>query len=201
MLLRPLLNLPADSSRRFEDGRVRDDGASRTGESHSMMRTIRLVIATCLLSLAGCTGQSQHAQLGQRFLLADEPSGAMGVLDYRETPPETADVTLVGRIGFAGLQWSSHSAMFELRDLSESIEDAASHVCHDENCPFCKGKNGPDQSRAIVALVGDDGQVPPIDARKLLPLAEGQTVVVSGRAEVDEAGQLTVLARGLYVRR
>jgi hypothetical protein len=166
-----------------------------------MMRTIRLTISTCLLSLAGCTGQSQHAELGKRFLLADEPSGAMGVLDYHEAPPASPEVTLVGRVGFAGLKWSSHSAMFELRDLSDSIVDAAHHVCHDENCPFCKGKNGPDQSRAIVALIGANGQVPPIDARKLLPLAEGQTVVVSGRAEVDEAGQLTILASGLYVRR
>jgi hypothetical protein len=43
--------------------------------------------------------------------------------------------------------------------------------------------------------------VPPIDARKLLPLEEGQTAVVSGRAEIDEAGQLVLHARGVYVRR
>jgi hypothetical protein len=90
--------------------------------------------------------------------------------------------------------------MFLLTDPTEAI-DGGEHVCHDENCPFCKGKSGANLSQAIVMLIGDDGRVPPIDARKLLPLAEGQTAVVSGRAEIDEAGRLVVHARGIYLRR
>ena len=52
-----------------------------------------------------------------------------------------------------------------------------------------------------VLFTGGDGKVPQVDARKLLPLEEGQMVVVSGRAEVNAIGQLVVHARGLYLRR
>jgi hypothetical protein len=50
-------------------------------------------------------------------------------------------------------------------------------------------------------LTGSDSRVPPYDARKLLPLEEGQMVVIRGRVEVNALGQLIVHARGLYVRR
>jgi hypothetical protein len=166
-----------------------------------------ILIAVHLIVLAGCAARvpvpsGEHAALGQKFLLGEEPAGAMGIIDYRESPAaaETADVTLVGKIGGGKLTWSSQSASFLLSDPAHEIA-AGDHECHSDNCPFCKGKQSADQSQAIVMLTGDDGNVPPIDARKLLPLEEGQMVVVSGRAEVNAVGQLVVHARGLYVRR
>jgi hypothetical protein len=39
------------------------------------------------------------------------------------------------------------------------------------------------------------------DARDLLNVKENELVVVSGRAKRDDAGNLTVLATGVYVRR
>jgi hypothetical protein len=150
--------------------------------------------------LAGCARGPEHADLGRRFLLSEEPVGAMGIIDYHESESKASDVTLVGQVGFKNLKWSTQSAMFLLIDPTEAME-MGGHVCNDENCPFCKGKKGALQSRAIVMLVDDKGQVPPMDARKLLPLAEGQTAVISGQAETDEAGQLVVHARGIYLRR
>jgi hypothetical protein len=91
--------------------------------------------------------------------------------------------------------------MFLMSDPTQAVADDGTHQCHDENCPFCKGKSKPDDSKAIVMLTAEDGRVPPVDARKMLPLAEGQMVVVSGRAEINSLGQLVVHARGLYVRR
>ena len=155
--------------------------------------------AVGLLSLVGCGGQPQHAELGRQFLLAEEPGGAVSIIDYHDTDPKAEQVSLVGRVNFKALKWSTQSAMFTLIDPTEELEGG--HVCHDENCPFCKDKPGAKASRAIVMLVGNDGQVPPLDARKLLPIEDGQTAVVSGRAEIDEAGQLTVHARGIYIRR
>jgi hypothetical protein len=52
-----------------------------------------------------------------------------------------------------------------------------------------------------VSLIDDRGQVPPVDARTLLPLEEGQMVVVRGRAEVNSLGLLVVRATGLYLRK
>jgi hypothetical protein len=154
------------------------------------------VLALCL----GCTRGPEHAELGRTFLLAEEPAGAVGVVDYHETDPKPTDVTLVGRVGFESLKWSKQSAMFVLDDPVAALLEGA-HVCTDENCPFCKGKHGPNTSRAIVMLVGDDGKVPPVDARKMLPVTEGQMAVVSGTAELDATGQLVVHARGIYLRR
>ena len=150
---------------------------------------------------AGCGGPAGISAEGQRFVLADEPAGAQGILDYRESKPEAGEVSLIGRVGLEKLKWSNQSAMFVITDPSEALEGAGHHECTDDNCPFCKAKGGGHPSRAIVMLIGDNGQVPAIPARKLLPLEEGQTVVVSGRAEINEQGDLVVHAKGLYVRR
>jgi hypothetical protein len=53
---------------------------------------------------------------------------------------------------------------------------------------------------ATVKVVDGDGQTVKGDARQLLGLKELNTVVVKGRARRDEAGNLTVLASGLYRR-
>jgi hypothetical protein len=162
---------------------------------------VRFAILISALGLfVGCVGKPEHAELGSKFLLPDEPAGAIGVVDYHEAEEKVTDVTLVGRVGFEALKWSKQSAMFVLDDPAASLE-GGQHVCNDENCPFCKGKHGPNTSRAIVMLVGEDGKVPPVDARKMLPVTEGQMAVVSGKAEVDQAGQLVVHARGIYLRR
>ena len=165
------------------------------------------IVAGAALAL-GCAPHAggpspEHLALGQSFLLAEEPAGAVGIIDYRESPPveDQTDVTLVGRIGGGKLTWSNQSATFLLSDPAHEIGANSEHECHSDNCPFCKGKVNADHAQAIVMLTDGHGKVPAVDARKLLPLEEGQTVVVSGRAEVNAIGQLVVHARGLYVRR
>jgi hypothetical protein len=172
----------------------------------AMTRWLVLAVEAGILLAAGCAHSAnaprvEHPELGQQFVLAQEPEGAMGILDYREAKPEADDVTLLGRIGGGQPTWSHDSAMFLVTDPTQELADKSDHVCHGDNCPFCKGKVRVDDSRAIVILTGADGRVPPMDARKLMPLAEGQMVVVSGRAEVNSLGQLVVHARGVYVRR
>src|SRR3954468_13327334 len=98
-----------------------------------------ILAGICAALIAGCGRGSQHANLGRRFLLPDEPAGAIGIIDYHESEPKATDVTLVGQIGFKNLKWSTQSAMFLLIDPTEAME-VGGHVCHDENCPFCKGK-------------------------------------------------------------
>lgn len=190
---------------------------------------LRLV---CLSSLAtallcGCAGRAEstpaqvkveHAELGRQFLLAEEPAGAVSILDYREaqaaiatqtnnaappmeTEPAKDEVALLGRIGGSKAVWSSQSASFWVSDPAHELTAASQHVCDSDNCPFCKAKQGADLSHAIVMLTGAEGRVPPHDARKLLPLEEGQLVVVRGRPEINALGQLVIYARGLYVRR
>jgi hypothetical protein len=171
-----------------------------------MVRLELLALGLSITLLASCSKQAETprpelVEMGRQFLLAEEPEGVTGIIDYRESKAEPAEVTLLGRIGGGKPVWASDSAMFLLCDPTQTITADAHHECHDENCPFCKGKAKPDDAKAIVMLTDAEGRVPAVDARKMLPLAEGQMVVVSGRAEINSLGQLVVHARGLYVRR
>jgi hypothetical protein len=163
-----------------------------------------LVLAFGLALLAGCSlgggPTTDLAESGKRFLLAEEPGEVIGILDYRDAPPEKAEVALLGRIGGTKQTWSASSAEFVMSDPTHE-PDTTGHVCTNDNCPFCKGKQPPSQAHAIVMLTDDAGRVPAVDARRLLPLAEGQLVVVRGQAEVNPIGQLVVKARGVYLRR
>ena len=51
-----------------------------------------------------------------------------------------------------------------------------------------------------MKFVDEQGKTLPTDARQLLGLKELQTVVIQGKAKRDDAGNLTVLASGLYVK-
>ena len=76
---------------------------------------------------------------------------------------------------------------------------------HDhENCPFCKAKREGGKvpnPTAIVQIVDEEQKVLPIDARELFEVEEGDMVVVTGSAQVDAIGSLTLSAKGVYVRR
>ena len=172
------------------------------------------LLSACIAAAAGCSANNpatetprvEYPELGKQFVLNEEPAGVIGILDYREAAGEApaapaGEVALLGRIGGGDPTWSSQSASFLVCDPSHAFAAGSQHVCTSDNCPFCKGKQGEDHSQAIVMLTGEDDRVPPHDARKLLPLAEGQMVVVRGRPEINALGQLIVHARGIYVRR
>ena len=170
-----------------------------------MFKRLSLLLLVGLAIAAGCaknsgTPSGELAQLGKQFLLAEEPEGAVGILDFRESATEAQEVTLLGRIGGGTPVWSPESAMFMICDPSHQLEDESQHVCKGDNCPFCKGKHDAGQAQAIAMLTTADGKVPPVDARKLLPLEEGQLVVVQGKPETNAVGQLVVHVRGIYLR-
>ena len=144
------------------------------------------------------------------YLLKEEPPGVRGVLDIRadlegrEKPEESVSVVLVARVGGAeGYTWDPNRAAFTVQDLS-----AAEHAKPDgtpqhdaEACPFCRAEKKKQlASTALVQVVDAQGKVPSVDARKLLGLEEGQTVVVRGEAQIDGLGNLAVRAAGVYVR-
>jgi len=165
---------------------------------------LAVLVASLLLAGCGENGQSAQSLLadgGAKFLLSEEPADVMGILDYREANPDVSEVTLLGKIGGGNPTWSPESAMFLVSDPSHEVAAGDEHQCKGDNCPFCKGKHGAEQAQAVVMLTDENGKVPAIDARKLLPLEEGQMVVVRGRPEINAVGQLVVHARGVYVRR
>jgi hypothetical protein len=167
-----------------------------------------LLLAGCNRSAVRDVGQADGSAAG--YLLKEEPPGARGVLEIRadlegrDKPDEAIRVVLVARVGgAAGFTWDPNRAAFTVQDLS-----AAEHAKpgetpqHDaEACPFCRAeKKKVLASTALVQVMDAQGKVPSVDARKLLGLEEGSTVVVRGDAQIDGLGNLAVQAAGVYVR-
>jgi hypothetical protein len=133
------------------------------------------------------------------YVLADGPDGAQNVIAARQSVGDDEDVVIVGRIGGREKPWVEGQAAF-------SIVDPSLKACSDipgDNCPmpwdYCCETDKLPSSTAFVKVVDEKGDVVKADARALLGVKELSTVVVKGKAERDDAGNLTVLASGVYV--
>jgi hypothetical protein len=139
---------------------------------------------------------------GTKFVLPEEPTDAKTVLEARAATKDGDEVTVVGRIGGDRDPWVTDRAAFSIVDTSLTpCDERPGDTCKTPWDYCCE----PDIAKAMatVKFVDDDGKTLAIDARQLLLVAnlkELQTVVVKGQAKRDEAGNLTVLASGLFVR-
>lgn len=130
-------------------------------------------------------------------LLQEEPADAKPVADVRGSAKDGTEVTILGRIGGGANPWVEGRAAF-------TIVDPKLEPCQpDEGCPtpwdYCCSTDQLPANRAMVKVVDATGGTVGQDARKLLGVKELQTVIVKGKAKRDEAGNLTVLASGVFV--
>ena len=167
-------------------------------------RILAIAILPALL-LAGCGTQTAEPEAATTpaadadYLAAVEPSGARDVVQARESAKDGDEVTVVGRIGGSVDPWIDGRAAF-------TIVDPSLKACSDipgDSCPTpwdycCEASIG--ESSATVKVVDEQGNLVKSDARELLKVKELDTVVVQGKAQRDEAGNLTVLAERVYVR-
>jgi hypothetical protein len=165
------------------------------------------VLATALAAVVGFAGCGSTATVktsgtpsaeGAVYRLSSEPADAQEVKDARGVAKDDEEITLVGRIGGDVNPWVEGQAAF-------LIVDSALKPCNaDEGCPtpwdYCCDAGDLPANKAMVKVVDRSGKTVATDARKLLGLKELQTVVVHGKAKRDEAGNLTVLAEGVFVR-
>ena len=168
------------------------------------------LLLTFAAALTGCGGSSTPdgavsattASInGDQFLLADEPDGAIGVIEARDTAEDGQPIVIVGRIGGAANPWIEGRAAFTLLDASMALvadgaESEEGEICLDDCCAEERGK-----CTTLVKVVDADGKLVAADSRKLLGVTEADTVVVQGTASKDESGNFTVLAQGVFVRR
>jgi ABC-type nickel/cobalt efflux system permease component RcnA len=166
-----------------------------------------LLGAITIVALAGCqraaptaTPASATTAAGAKYLLAAEPEGAHPVIEAREAAQDQEDIVVLGRIGGDINPWIEGLAAF-------SIVDPSLKACSDiegDGCPtpwdYCCETDKLPAAKVLVKVVDESGRSVDTDARKLLGVKELQTVVVKGKAHRDEAGNLTVLASGIYVR-
>lgn len=154
--------------------------------------------------LAGCGTSSpppgKPSAEGAAFRLTTAPEGAKGVKAVKDDSKDGDDVVIEGRIGGDTNPWVEGQAAFlvvdnSLKPCNEKDDDACEtpwdYCCDTDLLPGCK---------AIVKIVDAKGKTVSTDARKLLGVKELQTVVVRGKAKRNDAGNLTVLADGVFVR-
>ena len=174
------------------------------------MKRITLFTTVCAAALAllvGCTmdtpdvseAASGPSEEGKQFLAAAEPTDAKDVLAVREEVADGDEVTVVGRIGGDVNPWIDGRAAFSIVDNSlKACSDIPGDLCETpwDYCCEADLANG----MALIKVVDDQGETVKTDARELLGVKELSTVVVQGKAQRDDSGNLTILAQKLYVK-
>lgn len=159
-------------------------------------------VCTCLLlGIIGCqpteTQDPRIAVLRKQFLI-NLPSESRALSDAVEDIDADREVTLIGRV-YAGTlpPWDDGKAAFMMSELPpEGHSDDPDHA---DNCPFCKRK-AEKAPKALVQFHDKDGQVLPIDIRKLFGLKEKDVVVVKGRGQLNDIGIYVINAVGMVIR-
>ena len=173
-----------------------------------MRYTVHLLIALGFAALtAGCQTSSDAPASADTsaaqsdLLLASEPSGAKPVIEVRKDAKDGDDVTITGRIGGDVDPWVEGRAAFLIVDPSLTpCNEREGDSCRTP-WDYCCDLNRLAESKATIKFVDEAGQTLPTDARKLLGVKELERVTIRGKAKRDEAGNLTVLASGIYIKR
>lgn len=175
------------------------------------MKVIHFLLLVCSLAIVTTTGCGTTADSAttttnaadidaSQYRLADEPDGAVGVIVARESAEDAAPLVLVGRVGGDANPWIDGRAAFTLLDASMSVVAEGDGSGENEmclgDCCAADRKN----CTTLVKVVDEQGKVVPVDSRELLGLKESDMVVVKGTAKKDNAGNLVVLAKGVFVR-
>ncbi len=161
-----------------------------------------------LIGIAGCgrpepqTATNTPSIDKSKYILNEEPDGAVGVMIAREDMQDQDEIVLVGRIGGRANPWIEGRSAFMVIDAALTVvadgqESDDGQVCMDDCCAELRAG-----MTTLVKIVDDQGTPLAIDTRELLEVQENDMVVVKGKVHRDDkAGTFTISARGIYVRR
>ncbi|MCL4193547.1 MAG: hypothetical protein KJZ87_17555 [Thermoguttaceae bacterium] len=171
-----------------------------------LKHSVLMAVTVALLSAPGCgrtAGPEQASSIpaagasASPYRLTEAPEGAVGVVEAKESSRNNDEVVVTGRVGGESEPFVDGMAAFLI------VDPSLSPCPPDEGCPtpwdYCCNSDETAARRAMVKVVDEQGRVVATDARQLLGLDELASVVVRGTAQRDEAGNLTVLASGVYV--
>ncbi|QDT52772.1 hypothetical protein Pan44_07840 [Caulifigura coniformis] len=178
----------------------------------SLKQFAMLLALGSTLSVGGCSSSTPEAKKdaaveaplkpspeGEKLILAAMPEQHQTVVQAREKVKDGDEVAVLGRIGGSTDPWVKGRAAFQIVDPTlvpcneiegDSCETPWDYCCDTDRLP---------KSMATVKFVDESGKTLETDARKLLGVKELMSVVVKGKAQRDEAGNLTVLASSVYV--
>ena len=156
-----------------------------------------VLFSGCSVSVAPVEPKAAGANQGSKYRLEAEPGNAIGVLQLKESAEDGSSIVLVGRVGGGQKPWIDGRAAFLL------VDDGVAPACRDEECgdecAHCAAALA--EATTVVKFVDEQGKVIPTDAQTLLGIKDFETVVVQGIARKDKAGNVSVVADGIYVRR
>lgn len=162
-----------------------------------------MVVVGLALAAAGCGHSGEAAAVGARpaadvesaaYRLTEEPSGARDLAAVYADAEDGDDVVVAGRVGGRGSPWVENLAAFTVVDPAAAPRTSC---CPDPNCGTAPGEH---TVQALVRVVDAGGQIVAVDSRQLLGIEASQIVVVRGQARRDAAGNLSILADGVFVR-
>lgn len=165
------------------------------------------VLGGLALSLGCSSPSATNANLSPpsaetaRYFLSEEPAEAKSVAEAKKSVKDGEEVTLVGRIGGSESPFVSGRASFTVVDMElVPCNERAGDSCLTP-WDYCCDTDRLPGSTAVVKIVDGDGKTIALDAKKELGMKELQTVTVRGKAKRDEAGNLSVLAPAVFVKK
>lgn len=160
------------------------------------------IVVAMLLLAAGCKEKEQAKKPaidGTPYLLTSQPADPLEVNELLGEAEDGDEVVVSGRVGGEKDPWVEGLAMFNIVDSSL----VPCNEIPDDKCPwpwdYCCDPNVA-ASRTLVEIVDKNGKTVAEDARRLLSIAELQTVVVKGTARRDKDGNVTLIATGIFVQ-
>ena len=163
------------------------------------------VAAVCVGWMSGCGDRSAVSPTVAidvaPYLLSESPGDAEEVKSVHAASENERDVVIVGKIGGRSDPWIEGRAAFNIVDRSvKSCSDIPGDGCRTP-WDYCCTQDDLSGATALVKVVGGDGRALSGDARKLFGVKELQTVIIKGTARKDQAGNLTVVASGLFLEK
>jgi hypothetical protein len=163
-----------------------------------MVRLLTLTgLAVLAFGLGGCSQSSPAKESPSAVLLSAKPTGAVSVVQARKEAKDKQPIVVVGRIGGDPKPFVDGLAAFSIVDME--IEPCSK----EEGCPtpwdYCCDLDKLPERKALIKVVDAQGKPIVSDARQLLGVKELSTITVQGTATRDAAGNLTVLASGVFV--
>jgi len=170
------------------------------------MQSVNWLFIGLLSVVTGCSnaditpiyGDSAAHVADSQYVVDAEPSGAIPVGEARQSVEDEQTVTLVGTIGGSSKPFVDGLAAFTI------VDPQVPYCSADEGCPtpwdYCCTQDQVKDNIATVKIVDESQKPVADDARKLLGVKELSTVVVQGKAQRDNQGNLTVAASKIFVR-
>lgn len=172
-----------------------------------MMKLANVALVAWIAVAVGCSpaevattpeSDPATAATGSDYLATSEPAGAVGVGEARQQSENDEAVTLVGVVGGRTQPFVDGLAAFTI------VDPKVPYCAPDEGCAtpwdYCCETEAVKDNIATVKVVDAEGKPVATDARELLNVKELSTVVVEGTAQRDEQGNLSVLAKKVFVR-